>query len=119
MTEGTNTMPNDDLRAIEARHQQDATWFNGGLHDPNGYVAMAHKDRGVLLERLRLPHLKYDICWGQPVAASDVQFMKVPKAAWDWLMGQGPDDKGGTMDPSWMAIRLDAMRSTFRRMCGL
>jgi hypothetical protein len=52
MTEGTNTM-SDDLKAIAARHEQDAPWFNGGLHDPNSYVGMAHKDRGVLLERLR------------------------------------------------------------------
>lgn len=42
-----------DMRAIEARHRQDDVWFSGGIHDPNGYVALAHKDRGDLLARLR------------------------------------------------------------------
>lgn len=39
-------------RDIERRHQQDDHLFSGGLHDPNGYAAMAHKDRGVLLDML-------------------------------------------------------------------
>lgn len=127
--------PETDIRAIEARHTQDAVWFNAGHHDPNGYVAMAHKDRGVLIDYIRrkvprpctvaVPTLPY-VATGEPrfdtfcgAPTPPLRLISIPKAAYDWLMGHGPDDKGDTLDPLWFTIRLEALRSTFRRMCGL
>lgn len=43
-----------EVGAILRRHHEDAAWFGSGLHDPNGYIYMAHKDRGELLAKLRM-----------------------------------------------------------------
>lgn len=145
-----------ELRRIENRHTQDAPWFRGGLHDPQGYVALAHADRGALLDHLR------DIKSAPAIARSlrtlaDVQALAaeygltdillpanppppatpvttkdmhatveghsvklVPMAAWAWLMGEGPDDKGFhfEMGPPLGARGIYWWRSTFRRMCA-
>ena len=42
----------DAIRQIESRHKLDDRWFTGGLHDSQGYVALAHKDRGELLKHV-------------------------------------------------------------------
>lgn len=81
----------DDLRTIAARHEQDDVWFKAGHHDPNGYIGMAHKDRGALLAL-------------SGASSEPPDIIIIPRAAWDWLMGQAPHGAAG---------------STFRRMCGL
>lgn len=97
----------DEIAAIESRHKLDALYFDNGHHDPNGYVVLAHRDRGELLSRLR----------ALPETADTIV---IPKAAFDWLMGAGPDDQGkhfgdgrgdGEVPAYWW-------RSVFRRMCG-
>jgi hypothetical protein len=96
------------LRRIAQRHAQDDIWFTGGLHDNNGYVAMAHKDRAALLALLAehpRPH-------GQ---------MLIPRVAWDWLMGTGADDGGFHFGdrPTTQMRGQYWWRSIFRRMCGM
>jgi hypothetical protein len=94
------------LRRIAQRHAQDDIWFTGGLHDNNGYVAMAHKDRGELLKML---------------GAGPIDTITIPRAAFDWLMGAGPDDGGFHFgDRATVNMRGQFWwRTIFRRMCGM
>jgi hypothetical protein len=144
----TNRAKLDALRAIKARHQQDDVWFRAGHHDPNGYIGMAHADRAALLAMqpaavshetppvlMPLAHIKAEGTSHCPACGLPIELwvmnpclpaptMSIPKAAWDWLMGQGPDDEGyhfgenvGTHFGS--KPRQFWWRITFRRMCGL
>jgi hypothetical protein len=110
----------DTIRRIERRHREDAIWFNSGLHDQNGYVAMAHKDRGALLERLR----PLTLARAEAAANPTFEAVSIPKAAYDWLMGMGPDDRGHQFgeQPDGGGVALTGKfwwRRTFNRMCGL
>lgn len=136
----------DDIRAIEARHTQDDVWFRAGHHDPNGYVAMAHKDRGALLKIalgepsdvscethviILCPKCAYGIglthslqCAaldqpGDPGFEPSRTHITIPKAAWDWLMGEAVDDAGNYFGGGNRLPTPHEMRTTFRRMCGL
>jgi|GEM_PF-6173236 len=140
-----NSQPDYDLRRIELRHAQDEVWFSGGLHDPHGYIAMAHKDRAALIEYVRREIPRPMVCSRQKTIAEARQWLiamgygeylhpapplpitvnptvSVPKVAWDWLMGIGPDDKGHHFGDSPEAgpgqPRL-WWRTTLRRMTGL
>lgn len=105
------------IEAIKARHDQDTPWFTGGLHDPNGYVAMAHADRADLLEHLRRLRTGEHL---PPPPNRPGRYIAIPLAAYDWLMGVGPDEQGKHFGD---AIEPGAprywWRRTFGRMCGL
>lgn len=144
------TAPSDTaLLTIEARHIADDVWFRAGHHDPNGYIGMAHADRGALLESLRnvvprersaetIQFTKAGVSCSCPIR-SDYVFrghqdgcpakgtyersatITIPRAAWDWLMDIKPDDEGYTIEDIVDGASDPArrIRTTFRRMCGL
>jgi hypothetical protein len=104
-----------EVGAILRRHHEDAAWFSGGLHDPHGYIALAHKDRGELLAKLRM------LRTGEAAGAVPEGMMVIPVAAYDWLMGQGPDDMGKHFgDDLVNRSKMPAYwwRSIFNRMCA-
>lgn len=114
-----------DLAAILDRHNADSARFKrSGMQDRDSVLLQSHRDRADLLcEVARLT--KSPRAAPFPTAADPLgqrpPELTIPWSAWDWLMGQGPDDQGvwfgdGMHEPPRGAFWW---RNVFRKLCGL